>query len=63
MDHKEQHHQHHQKEREEKKKEQHKHEQDQMKKPGSIHPLWFAVVGVVLVVVALTIWTFFWPWQ
>ncbi len=59
MDHKEQHHQHHEKQREEKKKEEHRHELQQEKKPGiQVHPLWFAVIGLVLVVAAVLVWTF-----
>jgi hypothetical protein len=58
VDHKEQHHQHHREEREEKKKEQHQHDLQQEKKPGTIHPLWFAAIGFVLVVAAVLVWIF-----
>jgi hypothetical protein len=56
MDHKEQHHEHHRKEREEKKKHQKEHEH-QMEKRTYPHPLWFFVLGVILVGVAILIWT------
>jgi hypothetical protein len=59
MDHKQQHHQQHQKEREEKKKEQKEHEHLEEKQAQAIHPLWFLVVGVGLMLVAILIWTVF----
>ena len=60
MDHKEQHHEKHRHEREEKKKERKEHEHQEEKHSGGLpfHPAWFAVVGVVLVVAAILIWTF-----
>jgi hypothetical protein len=62
MDHKEQHHQKHMKEREEKKKEHQQHEREAEKKPGlPFHPAWLFVVGAVLVLVALLVWTLA-PW-
>jgi hypothetical protein len=55
MDHHEQHHQHHQKEREHHIKQQKEHEHQTEKLPGRIHPLWFLVLGTVLLgLVALT---------
>ena len=60
MDHKDQHHQKHIKEREHEKKEHKKHEQEEQgKKPLSFLPVWVAVGGVVLVLVAMLIWMLF----
>jgi hypothetical protein len=56
MDRHEQHHQHHQKEREEKKKHEKEHERE-LEKRAYPHPAWFFVLGVVLVGVAILIWT------
>lgn len=58
MDHKAQHHQHHEKEREHKKKEHAEHERRAAKNLLPVHPLWLFVVGVVLVGVAVLVWTF-----
>jgi hypothetical protein len=58
VDHKEQHHQHHREEREHKKQEEHRHELAAEKQPQVIHPIWFAVIGFVLVLAAVLIWTF-----
>jgi len=58
MDHKEQHHQHHQKEREHEKKEKKEHEHEQEAKGSPIHPAWFFAAGLVLVIVAVIVWTF-----
>jgi hypothetical protein len=60
MDHKEQHHQKHEKEREHEKKEHRKHEQQQGKKILPFHPGWLFVVGGVLALVAILIWTLLW---
>lgn len=59
MDHHEQHHQHHEKEREEKKKEHKKYEQEHEKNRLPLHPGWLFAAGILLVIVALAIWTFF----
>ena len=59
MDHQEQHHQHHRKEREHEKAEKKEHEHEQEKKLLPIHPAWFVGIGIVLVVTAILIWTFF----
>jgi hypothetical protein len=59
MDHKEQHHLHHQQEREHKKKEQKEHEREQEKKLLPVHPAWLFGLGVVLVLLAILVWTFF----
>jgi hypothetical protein len=58
MDHKEQHHQHHEHERKEPKREQKEYEKEQEKSSLPIHPAWFVALGVVLVLVAVSIWTF-----
>jgi hypothetical protein len=62
MDHHEQHHLHHEKEREHRKKIQKEHERQQEKNMLPIHPLWLLVIGIVLVLVAVLIWSFVvWP--
>jgi hypothetical protein len=58
MDHHEQHHQHHEKEREERIKHEKEHERREEKQPWKIHPAWWVVMGVVLILVAVLIWTF-----
>jgi hypothetical protein len=57
MDHKEQHHQHHLKEREREKKEQKAYETQQEKYLLPIHPKWFFVLGVIMVALALLVWS------
>jgi Ca2+/H+ antiporter len=59
MDHQEQHHQHHQHERHEKKEEQKHHEHAAEKQPRAIHPIWFVVVGLILMAGVLAVWM--WP--
>jgi hypothetical protein len=59
MDHKEQHHQHHIKEREHHKKEQKAYEARQEKNLLPFHRAWLFVIGVVLMVVAILVWTLF----
>lgn len=59
MDHKEQHHLHHQKEREEKKREEKEFERQQELKGWPIHPAWFVVLGIILTVLAIIVWTLF----
>jgi type VI protein secretion system component VasF len=61
MDHKEQHHQHHEKEREEAKRHQKERERAEERKPRSIHPLWFLVLGCVLMALVLLLWIFIVP--
>jgi hypothetical protein len=56
MDHHEKHHQQHEKEREERIKHEKEHERESEKLPRTIHPLWFLVVGVVLVAGVLLTW-------
>jgi hypothetical protein len=58
MDHHEQHHQHHRKEREEEKRHEHERERLEEKKLRVIHPLWFLVLGIVLLVAAVLTWIF-----
>jgi cytoskeletal protein RodZ len=57
MDHHEQHHQHHKEEREHEKKEHKAYERQHEKSALPFHPAWLVVVGFVLVVVALLLWT------
>lgn len=59
MDHKEQHHEHHRKEREEQKREQKEYERRHEQDRWPFHPAWLVLVGAVLVLVALAIWSFF----
>jgi hypothetical protein len=62
MDHKEKHHEHHKKEREEAKRHHKAHTPDQGKKyPLPIHPTWLLVVGIVLILAAVLVWTFLIP--
>jgi hypothetical protein len=60
MDHQEQHHLHHIKEREHEKKEHKAHERQHEKDRLPFHPAWLVVIGTLLVVVAVAIWTFWW---
>jgi hypothetical protein len=60
MDHQEQHHLKHIKEREHEKKEHKAHEQQHEKDMLPFHPAWFVVIGTLLVVMAVGIWTFLW---
>jgi hypothetical protein len=59
MDHKQQHHLKHQKEREHEKKEHQKYEAEAEKTRLPVHPAWLFVVGVVLVLMVVLIWTLF----
>ncbi len=59
MDHKEQHHLKHMKEREHEKKEHEEHERAAMKSALPFHPAWLVAVGVLLVLLAVLIWTVF----
>lgn len=58
MDHKQQHHEHHVKEREQEKKEWKEHNHEQGGKRRGIHPAWYVVVGAVLILAAVLVWTF-----
>jgi len=60
MDHHEQHHQQHRKEREHEKHLQKEHEHQEEKSTLPFHPVWLVVVGVVMVLVAVAIWTLYW---
>jgi hypothetical protein len=63
MDHQEQHHQHHQKEREHEKKELRAHAQGSgHRNTLPFHPAWLVAVGIVLILAAVAIWTFYRPW-
>jgi hypothetical protein len=56
MDHKEQHHEHHRKERE-----QYIHRRKARaaeKKARWIHPAWYVILGVIVALIALLVWTF-----
>jgi hypothetical protein len=59
MDHKEQHHLKHIKEREHEKKERKLHEHEAEKSLLPFHPAWLFVVGAVLALVAVLLWTLF----
>jgi hypothetical protein len=59
MDHHERHHQQHQKEREQEKKRQKEYEREQSKSLIPFHPAWLFGVGVVLLALALLVWTLF----
>lgn len=58
MDQKEQHHQRHEHEREERKKEEREAERRWEKSALPIHPAWLVVLGAVLVLAAVGIWSF-----
>jgi hypothetical protein len=57
MDHKEQHHQHHQHERDLEKRRVKEHSHEDPGKRKGIHPGWFIGIGVVLILIAIIIWT------
>jgi hypothetical protein len=57
MDHKDQHRHHHEHERAERKKEERESEKEWEKSVLPFHPAWLVVLGVVLVLVAVSIWT------
>jgi cytoskeletal protein RodZ len=58
MDHKEQHHQHHEKEREEHKREERDFEKRELAGPWPFRPHWLVVVGIIVILAAVVIWTF-----
>lgn len=60
MDHKEQHHLKHEKEREHKKALAKQHEHQEEKELRTIHPLWFMVLGIVLIGGVIYVWTILW---
>ena len=61
MDHHEQHHQHHQKEREHRIEHEKLHERKEEKLPRTIHPLWFVVLGTVLIALVVLTWVLIIP--
>jgi uncharacterized membrane protein len=58
MDRREQHHQHKEKAREQKKKEEKAFEEDHEKRRLPIHPAWLVVLGVLMTMMAVYVWTF-----
>jgi hypothetical protein len=56
MNHHEQHHQHHEKEREQRIRREEERERKNEKLPRRIHPLWFLVLGTVLIALVLLTW-------
>lgn len=56
MDHHEQHHQHHEKEREEHVRHEKEREREAEQGPAKIHPVWFLVLGTVLIGLVVVIW-------
>jgi hypothetical protein len=61
MDHHEQHHQHHEKEREERIRHEKEREHREEQLPRQIHPVWFLVLGSVLIGLVLLTWTLLIP--
>jgi hypothetical protein len=59
MDHKQEHEFHHKKEREREKHREKEAEREQEKSVRIIHPAWFVVIGVLLIVLIVLSWTFF----
>jgi type VI protein secretion system component VasF len=57
MDHHEQHHQHHQQEREKGIEHDKQRERESERSPRKIHPAWFLVLGILLVVLVILTWT------
>jgi type VI protein secretion system component VasF len=57
MDHQQKHQQHHQEQRKHEKQEHKKHVQAQEKLRRTIHPTWFAIIGVILVFAVVMLWT------
>jgi len=57
MDHQSQHHEHHRKEREHEKKEKAQREREEQAEPRSLHPGWFLLLAVVMVLLATAVWT------
>ena len=58
MDHKEQHHQQREKEREEKKREERAFDEREAKSSWPFRPHWLVVLGIVVILAAVAIWTF-----
>jgi hypothetical protein len=57
MDHKEERHLHHRKEREHEKEKEKEHEHAEEREVRTIHPLWFVVLGAVLILGVVLVWT------
>jgi hypothetical protein len=58
MDHKEQHEFHHKKEREHEKHREQEAEREEAKRLRVIHPAWFVVLGIALILSVVLLWTF-----
>jgi hypothetical protein len=58
VDHRQEHHQHHRQERERRIAKEKEREREEENLPRVIHPAWFLVLGVVLTVLAVLVWTF-----
>jgi ABC-type nickel/cobalt efflux system permease component RcnA len=58
MDRQHEHKEHHQKEREHQKDERKQHEHAQERQVRTIHPAWFVMLGIGLIVSAVMLWTF-----
>jgi hypothetical protein len=59
MDHQQEHEFHHKKEREREKHREKEAEREEEKSVRTIHPAWFVVLGVLLIVLIVLSWTFF----
>jgi len=57
MDHKELHHEHHRKERAERKASEKRHDAELARRPQTLHPVWFLVLGTIGVTLAMLIYT------
>jgi hypothetical protein len=57
MDNQHKHKTQHQEQREHEKAEHKQYQLDQEKKPRVIHPAWFFILGAILIVTVVTIWT------
>jgi hypothetical protein len=62
MDHKEKHHQEHRKEREHEKQHEKQEERREDKQVRVIHPIWFVVLGSVLLLIVVAVWTLATGW-
>jgi cytoskeletal protein RodZ len=62
VDHKQRHHEHHQKEREHEKAVRKEREREAGGKKHWFHPAWYLVVGAVLILIAVIVWTFLIGW-
>ena len=62
MDHDQKRHEKHEQERKEKQAHERMSEENFSKPGATIWPLWFLVIGSVMVIAALVIWMQFWTW-